>query len=120
MSAKKISIVIILHIVLSPNRLELHADSGNTKPELLFMDSIEEVVPDLVPVKNEQCILIKSKDNKIIITNSVRNVRIVLLGICIHIFINPARVSPSGCPLLVTEQTRRRYMQKKGTSTSLI
>ncbi|XP_021960847.1 G protein-coupled receptor kinase 1 isoform X2 [Folsomia candida] len=55
---------------LYPNRLELHADSGNTKPELLFMDSIEEVVPDLVPVKNEQCILIKSKDNKIIITNS--------------------------------------------------
>ncbi|EDS42884.1 beta-adrenergic receptor kinase [Culex quinquefasciatus] len=47
---------------LYPNRLELHTDSGSTKPELVFMDQIEEVVQDFVQFKNEQCIQIRFRD----------------------------------------------------------
>lgn len=53
-------------------RLELHPDSGSTKPELVFMDCVEEVAGDLVTVKNEQSVVIKMKDqNKVVITSSV-------------------------------------------------
>lgn len=55
---------------LYPNRLELHPDSA--KPEMVFMDQVEEVSPELVQVKNEQCIVIRLKgDNKIVLTNPV-------------------------------------------------
>ncbi|XP_054267062.1 G protein-coupled receptor kinase 1 isoform X1 [Macrosteles quadrilineatus] len=54
---------------LYPNRLELHPESGSTKPELVFMDQLEEVSPDLVTVKNEQCIVLKTRDAKIVLTN---------------------------------------------------
>lgn len=54
---------------LYPNRLELHSDNG--KPELTFMDQIEEINTDLIQVKNEQCILLKTKnDGKVVLTNS--------------------------------------------------
>lgn len=55
---------------LYPNRLELHAESS--KPELHFMDQIEEITTDLVQVKNEQCIILRTKgDNgKIVLTNN--------------------------------------------------
>jgi len=56
-------------------RLELHPDSASTKPELIFMDNIEEIVPELTTVKSEQSIVIKTKDSKIVITNSVRITR---------------------------------------------
>ena len=53
---------------LYPNRLELYSDSA--KPELTFMDQIEEVSQDTVQVKNEQCIVIKTKENsKVVLTN---------------------------------------------------
>ncbi|KAL6958105.1 Beta-adrenergic receptor kinase 2 [Sarracenia purpurea var. burkii] len=55
---------------LYPNRLELHPESGNGKPELIFMDQLEDVSADLVIVKNEQCIILKTKDTKIVLTNS--------------------------------------------------
>lgn len=54
---------------LYPNRLELHPDSA--KPELIFMDQIEEVSPDLVQVKNENCIVVRLRDGKIVLTNPV-------------------------------------------------
>lgn len=56
---------------LYPNRLELHPESGSGKPELIFMDQLEDVSADLVIVKNEQCIILKTKDTKIVLTNSV-------------------------------------------------
>lgn len=56
---------------LYPNRLELHPESGNTKPELVFMDQIEDVSADLVHVKNEQCIVVRTRDGKIVLTNPV-------------------------------------------------
>jgi len=49
----------------------MHPDSASTKPELIFMDNIEEVNPELVIYKNEQSILVKTKDSKLVITNSV-------------------------------------------------
>uniref|UniRef100_A0A182KE83 G protein-coupled receptor kinase n=1 Tax=Anopheles christyi TaxID=43041 RepID=A0A182KE83_9DIPT len=59
---------------LYPNRLELHTDSGSTKPELVFMDQIEEVSPDFVQFKNEQCVQVRFRDGirdgKLILTNS--------------------------------------------------
>ncbi|KAG8288455.1 Beta-adrenergic receptor kinase 2 [Homalodisca vitripennis] len=54
---------------LYPNRLELHPESGSTKPELVFMDQLEEVSADLVTVKSEQCIVLKTRDAKIVLTN---------------------------------------------------
>ncbi|KAJ9596938.1 hypothetical protein L9F63_012063 [Diploptera punctata] len=54
---------------LYPNRLELHPESGSTKPELVFMDQIEDVSADLVHVKNEQCIVVRTRDAKIVLTN---------------------------------------------------
>lgn len=46
--------------------------SRNNKPELIFMDQIEEVAAD-VPYKNESSIQIKLKDNiqRIILYNQV-------------------------------------------------
>lgn len=35
------------------------------------MDQLEDVSADLVIVKNEQCIILKTKDTKIVLTNSV-------------------------------------------------
>uniref|UniRef100_A0A8D8SC45 G protein-coupled receptor kinase n=1 Tax=Cacopsylla melanoneura TaxID=428564 RepID=A0A8D8SC45_9HEMI len=56
---------------LFPNRLELHPESGQSKPDLIFMDQIEEVSQDLIVVKGEQCVQLKlSKgDTKIVLTN---------------------------------------------------
>lgn len=60
---------------LYPNRLELHMESGSGKPELIFMDQIEEVSQDFVQYKNEQCIQIRFRDGirdgRIVLTNPV-------------------------------------------------
>ena len=54
---------------LFPNRLELHSE--NNKPELTFMDQIEDINTDLVQIKCEQCIMLKTKDGgKLVLTNS--------------------------------------------------
>jgi len=53
---------------LYPNRLELHAESS--KPELIFMEQIDEISNDLIQVKSEQCIVLKTRDGgKIVLTN---------------------------------------------------
>ena len=53
---------------LYPNRLELHSE--NNKPELTFMDQIEDITGDLVQVKAEQCIILRTRnDGKIVLTN---------------------------------------------------
>ncbi|KAG5321709.1 GPRK1 kinase, partial [Acromyrmex charruanus] len=54
---------------LYPNRLELHPESA-TKPELVFLDQVEEVGADLQLVKGEQCIVMRTKDAKIVLTNA--------------------------------------------------
>lgn len=56
---------------LYPNRIELHPESA--KPEMFFMDQVEEVSPDLVQVKNENCIVIRMRDGKIVLTYPVSN-----------------------------------------------
>ena len=54
---------------LYPNRLELYTE--NSKPELTFMDQIDEINTDLIQVKNEQCIILKTRgEGKIVLTNS--------------------------------------------------
>ena len=58
---------------LYPNRLELHPESGSTKPELIFMDQVEEVSPDLGTGKSEQCINSRTREAKVVLTNTVRN-----------------------------------------------
>jgi len=35
------------------------------------MDTIDEISPELLSVKNEQSIVVKTKDSRIVITNSV-------------------------------------------------
>jgi beta-adrenergic-receptor kinase len=52
---------------LYPNRLELYSDSN--KPELTFMDQIEEIHSDLIQIKNEPCIVLKTKEGKVVLTN---------------------------------------------------
>ncbi|KAK1119343.1 G protein-coupled receptor kinase 1 [Melipona bicolor] len=54
---------------LYPNRLELHPESTTTKPELVFLDQVEEVSADLQHVKGEQCIVVRMRDAKIVLTN---------------------------------------------------
>uniref|UniRef100_A0AC35TPN5 G protein-coupled receptor kinase n=1 Tax=Rhabditophanes sp. KR3021 TaxID=114890 RepID=A0AC35TPN5_9BILA len=58
---------------LYPSRLELHPESLNGKPELVFMDQIEELVTSLQTIKGESCIVIKLKEGfketKVILTN---------------------------------------------------
>merc|ERR1719362_1157482 len=53
---------------LYPNRLELHTE--NSKPQLVFMDQIEEIGTDLVTVRNEQCVILRTKEGKIVLTLS--------------------------------------------------
>jgi len=53
---------------LYPNRLELHTD--NSKPQLIFMDQIEEISTDLVTVRSEQCVVLRTKEGKIVLTLS--------------------------------------------------
>ncbi|KAF7995119.1 hypothetical protein HCN44_004591 [Aphidius gifuensis] len=53
---------------LYPNRLELHPESA-TKTELVFLDQVEEVGADLQHVKGEQCIVVRTRDAKIVLTN---------------------------------------------------
>lgn len=58
---------------LYPSRLELYPESMSGKPELIFMDQIEEVNNELTTVKGENCIIVKLKDglkeSKVILTN---------------------------------------------------
>lgn len=63
---------------LYPNRIELHPESGGNKPELVFMDQIEEISADLVHVKSEQCIVIRTRDAKVVLTNPVSIFRGIL------------------------------------------
>jgi len=53
---------------LYPNRIELHSDSN--KPELIFMEQIEDVNTEFQQVKNEQSIILRTKESKIVLTNS--------------------------------------------------
>lgn len=58
--------------------MELHTESSSTKPELIFMDQIEEVSADFVQYKNEQCIQIRCKDGirdgRLVLTNPVSRI----------------------------------------------
>ncbi|VDN51323.1 unnamed protein product [Dracunculus medinensis] len=58
---------------LYPSRLELHPESFNGKPELVFMDQIEDVATELHSVKGENSIVLKLKEGlketKVILTN---------------------------------------------------
>jgi len=58
---------------LYPNRFELHNESASGKPELIFMDNIQEVSPDTVSVKGESCIILKRKGDQekdVVLTSS--------------------------------------------------
>ncbi|VDK51223.1 unnamed protein product [Anisakis simplex] len=58
---------------LYPSRLELYPESLSGKPELVFMDQIEDVISELQVVKGENSIVIKLKEGlketKVILTN---------------------------------------------------
>ncbi|XP_076069167.1 G protein-coupled receptor kinase 1 isoform X1 [Oratosquilla oratoria] len=54
---------------LYPNRVELHSESSSGKPDLIFMDQIDEVSSDFIQIKGENCIVLKTKDTKIVLTN---------------------------------------------------
>merc|ERR1740129_305906 len=53
---------------LYPNRLELHAE--NNKIQLIFMEDIEDIGTEPVTVRNEQCVILKTKEARVVITNS--------------------------------------------------
>lgn len=76
-------------------RLELHTESSNAKPELIFMDQIEEVSPDFVQFKNEQCIQVRFREGRVVLTNSVISIAILF---CIHSMSGPfiGPISPPG------------------------
>ncbi|CAK9293116.1 unnamed protein product [Gordionus sp. m RMFG-2023] len=54
---------------LYPNRLELHPESGNARPELIFMDQVASIDHEFHTIKGEQCIILNMKmKDKIILT----------------------------------------------------
>merc|ERR1719225_1430072 len=53
---------------LYPNRLELHTE--NNKPQLIFMEDIEDINTELVTVRNEQSVILRTKEGKIVLTNN--------------------------------------------------
>lgn len=56
---------------LYPNRLELHLENS-AKPEMILLDTVEEVSSDFVSIKGEQCIVLRTRnDTKIVLTNTV-------------------------------------------------
>lgn len=65
----------------------MHTDSASAKPELIFMDQIEEVSPDFVPFKNEQCIQVRFREGRVILTNSVNSMFFPLFFIGIVYFL---------------------------------
>ncbi|GBP25991.1 G protein-coupled receptor kinase 1 [Eumeta japonica] len=55
---------------LYPNRLELHLENS-AKPEMILLDTVEDVSSDLVSIKGEQCIVLRTRnDTKIVLTNT--------------------------------------------------
>ncbi|CCD63981.1 G protein-coupled receptor kinase 2 [Caenorhabditis elegans] len=59
---------------LYPSRLELYPESLTAKPELVFMDQIEDVCAEMQTIKGETAIIVKLRDGfkepKICLTNS--------------------------------------------------
>ncbi|XP_076331468.1 G protein-coupled receptor kinase 1-like isoform X1 [Tachypleus tridentatus] len=58
---------------LYPNRMELHTESGSNKPDLIFMDQVEDVCSDYVQIKGEHCIVLKmrgDRDARVVLTNA--------------------------------------------------
>merc|ERR1719438_53575 len=53
---------------LYPNRLELHPE--NNKAQLIFMEDIEDINTELITVRNEQCVILRTKESRIVLTNS--------------------------------------------------
>ncbi|KAF8359609.1 grk-2, partial [Pristionchus pacificus] len=58
---------------LYPSRLELYPENLNGKPELVFMDQVEDIQQELQSTKGENCIVIKLKEGlketRVILTN---------------------------------------------------
>ena len=52
-------------------RLELHSESG--KPELLFMDQLDEVCSELQQHKGESCVVLRVRDGRVVLTNPVND-----------------------------------------------
>lgn len=70
---------------LYPNRLELHLENS-AKPEMILLDTLEEVSSDFVSVKGEQCIVLRTRnDTKIVLTNAVSILNILLVLRCIFV-----------------------------------
>ena len=62
------------YLKLYPNRIEVHNESAG-KPDLIFMDQIDEVCRNFISFKNEQCIILKrrgeqDKDARIVLTST--------------------------------------------------
>lgn len=55
---------------LYPNRLEFHHESGSNKPELVFMEQVEEIGADLQTVRSEKSIVMKTREGRVVLTNS--------------------------------------------------
>jgi len=58
---------------LYPSRLELYPESLSGKPELVFMDQIDEVTAELQSIKGESAIIIKLKEG-------LKEARVILIN----------------------------------------
>ena len=63
---------------------------NSAKPEMILLDTVEEVSSDLVSVKGEQCIVLRTRnDTKIVLTNTVSI--FFMFCLVVHFIINLGR-----------------------------
>src|SRR4051794_27800744 len=65
---------------LYPSRLELYQEHLGGKPELIFMDQIDEVAADLQSIKGENTIVVKLKEGQIKETRLLLTTQVCCMG----------------------------------------
>lgn len=89
---------------LYPNRLELHSDAG--KPELIFMDQIEEINPEKQQVKEHSCIVMKLKNDRDSVKITLGTVDEIAIKEWLHYLCNTHKTSVELMATIAKKATR--------------
>ena len=89
---------------LYPNRLELHSDAG--KPELIFMDQIEEINPEKQQIKEHSCIIMKLKNDRDSVKITLGTVDEIAIKEWLHYLCNTHRTSVELMATIAKKATR--------------
>lgn len=89
---------------LYPNRLELHSDAG--KPELIFMDQIEEINPEKQQVKEHSCIILKLKNDRDSVKITLGTIDEIAIKEWLHYLCNTHKTSVELMATIAKKATR--------------